>query len=1034
MKLADVSISRPVFATMMIIAILVFGLNALPRIGIDLLPDIEFPIVTILTVYPGADPTAVEEKVTKKIEDAVNTLPDIDTLLSYSNENVSQVIIRFKLEADVNRALQDVRDKVAYIRSDLPLDIEDPLIQKLDLGALPVLTYSVTGPSDMSNVALAKFAEKVLKEEIQKASGVGRVDLIGDRPREIHLLIDPVALNAANLTVEDVMAILGAENIELPAGRFDRNTRELSLRVDNQITNPREIGDIELMRINGAPIFVRDVAQIVDTEKDARSFASVAGKPAVLIQVLKQSGSNVVATADAVKKVVAKLEKNFPKGVKVSLASDNAKFIREAINDSVFDLIYGAILAVLIIGFFLRNRQMTMISAVAIPVSIIGTFSIIQALKFTFNYMTMLGLALSVGIVIDDAIVVIENIFRHVERGEKPMDAAQRATQEIGLAVVATTFTIVSVFIPVAFMKGIVGRFFYQFGVTVAVAVLISLFVSFTLTPMLSSRFVRHEGHQGWFFRTIERFLKWLDEKYARLISLALRHRLRVALIAIILLAISFAAVSMVPVEFMPEQDEEKFEVNVETPPGSTLEHTRNICALVERVIEQLPGIELITTTIGGGAQEKVNEGSLFITLVSSKERAYSQKEIMAMARKKTEGIVGAIVTVGAATEFGGGSFRSEPLQLAIRGENYTVMEETALRIVEKLKKTAGFVDVDSTVRGGKDELRIRVDRDKASQMGVQPAQVAMAVRDLVSSAKVGEMAQGEDRYDILVWLPKERRSSIADLDLIKVRNYMGQLVSLSDLVTLIPGKGPTQIERQNRQRQVTIFANLEKVPLATAQKKVEQIAASEVPPGVNTAFVGEVEFMQESFKNMISALMLAIILVYIILASLFNNFVHPFTIMLSLPFSVIGAFGALLISGYTLSIISMIGVIMLMGLVTKNAILLVDRANQNISKGLDRTSALVDAGRVRLRPILMTTFAMIFGMLPVALAISKGSEIRAPMATAVIGGLITSTLLTLVVVPIVYTFMDDLQRKVQSIFRRPQKLQSEAAESQLKE
>lgn len=1029
MKLADVSISRPVFAAMMIFTILVFGLTSMPKIGIDLFPDIEYPVITILTVYPGASPTAVEEKVTKKIEESVNTLSDIETLVSYSSENVSQVIVRFKLEANVDKALQDVRDKIAFVRNDLPLDIEDPLVQKLDLGALPILTYSVTGPPDMSNVALTEFADKVLKAEIQKASGVGRVELIGGRPRKIHLLVDPVALSAANLTVEDLMALFGAENIELPGGRFELKTRELSLRVDNQIRDPREIGNIELTRINGAPIFLRDVAQVVDAEKEARSFAAVGGKPAVLIQVLKQSGANVVATADAVKKAVAKIEKSFPKSVKVSLVSDNAKFISEAIRDSVFDLLYGALLAVLIIGLFLRNRQMTMISAVAIPTSIIGAFTVIRALGFTFNYMTMVGLALSVGIVIDDAIVVIENIFRHIERGEKPMEAARKGTHEIGLAVMATTFTIVAVFVPVAFMEGMVGRFFYQFGVTVAVAVLISLFVSFTLTPMLSSRFVRHKERHGGFFKMVERLLKGLDEIYARIISLALKHRLRTVLIAVTFLALSFVVVSFVPSEFIPEQDEEKFEVKVETPPGSTLEHTQNICAAVEKMVGQLPGVELITTTVGGGSQEKVNEGQLFVTLAPADEREYSQKELMSMARRKVEGITGAVVTVKTAMELGGGSFRTEPIQFVIRGEDLPNMEAAALRIVEKLKKVKGFVDVDSTVRAGKDELRIRVDRDKASQMGVKPAQVAMAIRNLVSSAKVGEMAQGEDRYDVLVWLPKERRSSTAGLDLIKVRNQMGQLVSLADLVTFTPSKSPTEIERQDRQRQVVIVSNLEGLPLANARDIVEKVARDEVPPGLTTTFVGDIEFMQESFKSMINALFLAIILVYIILASQFNSFVHPFTIMLSLPFSVIGAFGALLVSGYTLSMISMIGIIMLMGLVTKNAILLVDRANQNISKGLDRTAALVDAGRVRLRPILMTTFAMIFGMLPIALALSKGSEIRAPMATAVIGGLITSTLLTLVVVPVVYTFLDDLQRKISSLFRRPTLHKSEAGD-----
>jgi len=1025
MKLADVSIARPVFATMMILVIVVFGINSLPSIGIDLMPDIEFPVVTITTVYPGADPTAVEEKISRKIEEAVNTLPNIEMLRSYSNENVSTVMVQFELGVSIERVLQDVRDKVALVRPDMPLDIEDPLIQKFDFSALPILTFSINGPPDMSPVALTKFADKVIKQNIQRAGGVGQVQLIGDRPREVHLLIDPTAMSAAGLAIDDVIAVLGAENIELPGGRFNRGSRELSLRVDNQVREAREIGGIELVRINGAPVFVRDIARVVDTEKESRSFAAVNGKPSVLVQVLKQSGQNIVQTSDKVMKILEQLRPAFPRGVELKAVGDNAKFIREAIKDATFDLSYGALLAVLIIYFFLRNRQMTVISALAIPISMIGVFSVFRALHFTINYMTMLGMTLAVGIVVDDAIVVIENIFRHVERGEKPMVAAKSATQEIGLAVIATTSTIVAVFVPVAFMPGIVGRIFYQFGITVAATVVISLFVSFSLTPMLASRFVSHKPSHNKFYMAIERLLKGLDAGYSRLISFALKHRVRVVIVAVVLLVLSLFAAGLVPSEFMPAQDEERFQVTVEAPPGSSLEHTRQLCSVVEGIVAKLPGVELIATSIGGGQQEIVNQGALSVKLTPADERPYTQQQLMEIARQKLAKMPGAIVSVSEANEMASGG-HSQTIQFCLRGQDLLKMERAALRIADTLKKTKGFVDVDSTVREGKDELRIRVDRDKAAQLGVKPAQVALAVRYLVSSQKVGEMAQGEDRYDIRVWLPESRRVNASDLDLIKVRSMTGSLISLADVVTLTPGKGPTQIERQDRQRQVTVFANLEGLPMSEAVKIITDTAQREIPPGVTTAFEGQAKYMSKSFVDMINALVLAIILVYLILASQFESFIHPFTIMISLPFSVIGAFGALLISGYSLSIISMLGIIMLMGLVTKNAILLVDRTNQNIAKGMSRTDALVEAGSVRLRPILMTTFAMIFGMLPVALALSKGSEIRAPMATAVIGGLITSTLLTLVVIPVVYTFMDDLRH----VFRRKPKAQPEGGEA----
>jgi hydrophobic/amphiphilic exporter-1 (mainly G- bacteria), HAE1 family len=998
---------------MMIAVIVVFGLNALPKIGIDLFPNIEFPVVTVVTVYPGADPTAIEEKISRKIEELVNTLPDIRTLRSISSENVSQVVIEFEMNVPIDRAVQDVRDKVSLARADMPTDIEEPLIQKFDMGAVPILTYAITGPADMSNPALTQFADKTLKQNVQKINGVGQVNLIGDRPRQVHVLVNPTALNATNLSVDDLMGALMSQNIELPGGRFNRGTRETAVRVDNQIRSSQEVGKIEVARIQGAPIFVRDLARVEDTEKEPRSYASVDGHSSINLTVVKQSGTNVVAMADKVKAYIEKMRPTYPKGIEVRLVTDTSTYIRDAIKDSGFDLIYGAFLAILIIFLFLRNRQMTMISAVAIPTSIIGTFAIIQWFGFTLNMITMLGLSLSVGIVIDDAIVVIENIFRHIEDGQRPMIAARSATNEIGLAVMATTFTIVAVFIPVAFMKGIVGRIFYQFGMTVSVAVLISLFVSFTLTPMLSSRFVRHSAKHGKFFRTVEQVLDRVEAVYRSIVSWALAHRGKVVLISVAILVISFMSTSLISKEFIPEQDEERFSVRVETPAGSSLEHTKTICSMVEKDVRALPGVDLITTTIGGGGTEKVTLGDVSVKLKPADERKYSQFELMSMLRKELKDFQGASVTVAKADDSGGGGgFRTEPIQFNIRSQDLPAMEKIGAQIADELKKVPGFVDVDTSFREGRDELKIRVDRDKAAQLGVNPASAAMAIRNLLSSAKVGEMAQGDDRYDIVLWMDSDLRAATSSLDLIKVRSMSGSLVPLTDVVTIDPGKGPTEIERQNRQRQVTIYANLENLPMEKGMNAVQEIAAKYLRSDMSTAFSGEGEYMGETFQNMFDALILAIILIYIILASQFESFIHPFTIMFSLPFSVVGAFGMLLVTRNSLSLMAMIGLIMLMGLVTKNAILLVDRANQNLRGGMPRTQALVDAGGVRLRPILMTTFAMIFGMMPVAMALSKGSEVRAPMAVTVIGGLITSTLLTLVVVPVIYTFMDDLQSK----------------------
>jgi HAE1 family hydrophobic/amphiphilic exporter-1 len=1012
-KIADVSIRRPVFATMLIAALLVFGLVSYPRVGVDLFPNVEFPIVTVSVVYPGADPASMESKVADPIEETLNTMSGIKFLRSVNLESVTQVIMQFELSVDREVAAQEVRDRVSAILGRLPSDIEPPVVQKFDVGAAPILSVALSGK--MAPRDLTKLADDVVKERIQRVAGVGSVDLVGGRDREIQVLVDPARLAGLGLAVEDVTGALRAQNLDLPAGRILEGRRELAVKTKGEVGSIAEIADIVVVTPpGGAPIRVRDVAQVIDGTEEARSHSSIDGVSAVALVVRKQSGTNTVEIAEAVHAELAALAPQVEKlGGRISVPTDNSPYIKHSIDDVQFDLVFGALLAVVIILVFLHDFRHTLISAVAIPTSVVATFAFIQVMGFTFNNMTMLALSLSIGILIDDAIVVIENIHRHMELGKPPMQAAREGTAEIGLAVLATTFSIVAVFVPVAVMKGIIGRFFLQFGLTVSFAVLVSLLVSFTLTPMLSSRLLRHasDHEPNFLVRALERGLGTLDRAYRWLLEKALRHRLATMAIATASLVGSCALVTQVKTEFIPPEDRSLISVNVELPTGTSLEATTQyIEAIAGDLRKNAPGVASTFVTIGGGTQGQVNIGQIQINMTPRKARSFRQQDLMAWIRERYHGLNGPLITVNEVNAIGGDSgFRSQPIQFNIRGKDMAELTAAAEALMGELRKVPGFVDLDTSYRGGKPELAVEIDRDRAADLGVPVAAIAASLRALIAGDKVTEYKEGLDLYDVTLRLPDEEKRGLAQLGNLKVRSSRGELVDLASVVRVEPGEGPSQIERQARQRQITVYAALEGLPLGEATKMVNEAAARVVPGTLTTDYAGMADVMAESFGYMFTALFLAVILVYMILAAQFDSFVHPFTIMLSLPFSIVGAFGALFLAGMTLNIFSMIGVIMLMGLVTKNAILLVDFTNQLRARGHSVHDALLQAGPIRLRPILMTTLAMIFGMLPVALALGEGGEVRAPMAVTVIGGLITSTVLTLVVVPIVYTLFEGL-------------------------
>jgi HAE1 family hydrophobic/amphiphilic exporter-1 len=810
----------------------------------------------------------------------------------------------------------------------------------------------------------------------------------------------------------------------MPAGRIEDGVRELTVKVEGEVDDVQEIEQIVIPAPPMPPVGdaravattlvrIRQVADVVDGTEEARSWSSMDGASAVALVVRKQSGSNTVAVAQQVRAELEKLRPEVSKaGASLSVPADWSTYIEHSINDVKFDLLFGGVLAVLIILFFLHDVRATLISAVAIPSSVVATFWFVEVMGFTFNNMTMLALSLSIGILIDDAIVVIENIYRHLSTGKRAREAASDGTSEIGLAVIATTACIVAVFLPVAFMKGIVGRFFFQFGLTVSFAVAVSALVSFTITPMLSSLLLReHAGPPALVFRPFAWFLDHVDRWYRGILGWSLRHRWITLGLAFASMVAAFALVGQVKKEFIPPEDRSEFQVNLELPVGSSLELTRKFTeAVAADMRAHAPGVAHTFITVGGGDQGQVHQAQINIQMPPRKSRDFHQTQAMAWIRERYKDVKNVTFSVVPINAVSGGGFRNQMVQFNVRGPDLDKLAEVTRNLVAELKKVPGFVDLDTTHRTGRPEVSIQVDRERAGDLGVPISSIATTLRYFIAGDKVSELKEGLDIYDVTMELPEGQKAGIESLSNLKVRSTAGQLIDLSNVVRVEAQSGPAAIERQARQRQITVLANLDdSLPLGEASEKVVEAAAKVVPAALTADFAGMAEIMEESFQYMGLALLLAIVFVYMLLAAQFNSFIHPFTIMLSLPLSMVGAFGALYLSGSTLSIFSMIGVIMLMGLVTKNAILLVDYTNTLRARGLPMFDALLEAGPVRLRPILMTTAAMVFGMLPVALALSEGGETRAPMAVTVIGGLLTSMLLTLVVVPVVYSLFDQL-------------------------
>jgi hydrophobic/amphiphilic exporter-1 (mainly G- bacteria), HAE1 family len=1035
MWLAETSIKRPVFATMFIAALVVLGLVSYPEIGVDLFPKVDFPIVSVNTQLKGASPEIMDIDVTDKIEEAISTINGVKTITSSSLEGVSNITVEFVLERNIDLAVQDVREKVSSIRSKLPTDVLEPVIQKVDPDATPVLWLTVTGPQSVRE--LSTYTNEILKEQLQRIDGVGALRMAGLRLRQGRVWLDAKKLRAYQVAPNDVARALGAENVELPGGRIESGSKEYSVKVKGEFSRIQEFNDLIISYYNGAPVRIRDIGRVEDGMEEQRTIARFNGKSCIGIGIQKQSGTNTVAIIDGIKKELPSIRKTLPPKMEISTAFDQSYFINRSIKEVQGHLILGGLLAVLAVFIFLRNVRTTLIAALALPVSVIATFTIMKAFDFTFNNMSMLALSLSVGLLIDDAIIVIENIYRHVEEGMEPREAAAFATSEIGLAVMATTFAVVAIFLPVAFMKGIIGRFFWQFAMTVVFSVLVSLLVSFTLTPMLASFLLKRKEHKAtaivpsrFVFLSrmgdgLETAYKKTENVYRRILAFCLGYRKAVLLLAAIIFLGSLYITKFIGKEFIPPEDQSVFLARLEAPIDYSIDNANALFRQAETIVKSFPEVDwlLYLQGFGAGGAGQINKAILFTGLKNKASRTKSQEQIKAELRQKLNQIPGLKATAEDISLIGGG-VRNVPIQYAIRGLDLNELQSYTKKITTELAKRPGIVDVDTSLEAGKPELKVFIDRNKAADMGVSVASIADAINILISGevdiTKYKDEAKGR-RYDVRVRLNPEDRVNPRDLERLYVRAKDGRLIELASVIQIQEGGGPSVIYRVDRQRATLVYASLEKKPLAEAMSELDAISGKVLTPGYTARYKGQADTMKESFQYLLFALFLGIVMAYMVLAAQFESFVHPLTVLLSMPLSFIGAFAALLLAGKTINIYSLIGLILLMGLVKKNAILLVDYTNTLRERGMSCRNAILEAGPVRLRPILMTTFAMVFGMLPVAFGLGEGAETRSPMGIAVIGGLLTSLFLTLVVVPSAYDLFDEWKDKFRK-FRKGEK------------
>src|SRR6476659_9508392 len=1040
-KLAEICIRRPVFATMIVLSLVVVGAAGFFKLGVDRFPSVDLPTVSVRTGLPGAAPEEVEALVTQQVEEVINTVDGISELRSVSGQGTSIVIATFKLDRNLESAAQDVRDRVATLGRQLPEDATPPVVQKFDNDSTPVLTLSLT--ADRSIRELTELADKTVRVQLERVGGVGEVQIVGGLDRAINVWIDAERLAAYQLSISTIRQALTRQNADVPGGNVTTGKEELTLRTLGRFTDPRQFDDLVIANVNGAPIMLRDIGRVEDGTKEQRSFSRLNGVPTVTLDIRRQSGANTVEVIKGLKDALPRVTGQLPQDVKVEIIRDQSRYIEAALHEIQTHLVLGSILASLVVLVFMRSWRSTLIAAVAIPCSVISSFGMMRALNFTLNSVTMLALVLMVGVVIDDAIVVLENIFRFIEEKRiAPKEAAREATKDIGLAVLATTLSLVVIFLPVSFMSSISGRFLYQFGITAAVAIMVSLLVSFTLTPMMSSRLIRvkdadvggghnSSGSRGGFYR-------WIDKAYTRMLAFAMRHCLAVSAVAIVVVLSSVPLYRAVKQEFIPTNvDEAEFEISVNAPEGTNLAVMNETMAAIEKDILSTRGVTLFLSNAGGSFLGGVNQGGGYVRIAPHEERTfslgrlwtetknghalnafrenYSQQDVMLAVRRRLQKYAPMRIGVRNAPSFNCGASGRFDIDFNLRGPDIVALAGYADDLMKRSQTLGGIVDADTSLKLNKPELRVEIDRARAADLGVDSSDIATSLRLMVGgedrASRFRDESINED-YDVQLRLDERDRSDVATIERLYVPSSKGGLVRLDNLVNIKRDTSPSRIDRLNRERLVSMRASV--APGFALADRIEAlrsaVAEMNLPAAYTTTVSGRARELERTFTEFIWAFILSIIFMYMILASQFESTIHPVTILLSLPLSIPFALLSLWLTGDTLNLYSALGILVLFGVVKKHSILQIDHMNSLRSKGIERYEAIMQGNRDRLRPILMTTLALVAGMMPLALGTGPGAEERRSIAVVVIGGQTLSLMLTLIATPVVYSLLDDLR------------------------